>query len=127
MNLPGVESAPVSGSEAPSLIVSGTFAAGAAEPGALEVGAFVEPPQAATVSSAVSATIAIRRIWVNPPTLVRLAAIMDGSPLGIRFPRADRSLARDDFRAASRRRLDRGPLEDLARDEDRSEEHTSEL
>src|SRR5437899_11771802 len=70
MNLPGVESAPVSGSEAPSLIVSGTFAAGAADPGAPELGGVVEPPHAATVKIAARATIASRRM-MNPPTLVR--------------------------------------------------------
>src|SRR5207244_2559894 len=88
MNLPGVESAPVSGSEAPSLIVSGTFAAGAADPGAPELGGVVEPPHAATVKIAARATIASRRM-MNPPTLVRLAAIMSAAALGIRFPARD--------------------------------------
>src|SRR2546428_8380864 len=85
MNLPGVESAPVSGSEAPSLIVSGTFAAGAADPGAPELGGVVEPPHAATVKIAARATIARRRM-MNPPTLVRLGGIIGAAPLGLRFP-----------------------------------------
>src|SRR2546426_10836764 len=84
MNLPGVESAPVSGSEAPSLIVSGTFAAGAADPGAPELGGGVGPPHAATGKIAARATIA-RRGLMNPPTLGRLAAIISAAPLGIRF------------------------------------------
>src|SRR2546428_5419895 len=90
MNLPGVESAPVSGSEAPSLIVSGTFAAGAADPGAPELGGVVEPPHAATVKIAARATIASRRM-MNPPTLVRLAAILSARALSIPFSARDRA------------------------------------
>src|SRR2546430_10363913 len=67
MNLPGVESAPVSGRDAPRWIVSGTLTAAAPPPEAAGAPPVPPPPHAAMTKAAMTATATERLMFTLPP------------------------------------------------------------